>query len=184
MAEADAETNERLDRIWMVVTLLGVGVGVSLGALMMIMAERRRMAQAVGLGLTSPFAGSFDPQYPQEQLPPRSLGLAMPLAVSPSRQQLTSGRQHHSAARTVTAGEGQMQVLRANGNHAWKIQVRAVSPPGAFAVFSTSNNPAEGIMVVAGDFQEMWLSPGEDLYVQAFDPAIPVIVSVSGGEES
>lgn len=165
----------------MMITLLGVGVGVSLGAIWMISQARKR--EALGFGFTDGLGDRFEPYQEPHQLPAMQnhagqLGLATPRMLPSARPP-----RHHSAARTLSVGGTSTQVVRALGSRPWKVQVRTVSPPGAYVLFATSNNPSEGVQLVAGDYHNIWLSPGEDLYAQTQDPSISAVISVSGGEE-
>lgn len=153
-------------RLWSVVVFLGVGIGLALGAIMVMLFRDRR-----GGGYAMP--GYQPMQQPQLGMPPiQSIALEEPM--------LPASVPHASAARSVTVGPTQVRILRALGIRPWKVQVRTVNPPGAIASFSTSNNPGEALMIAAGDFHEMWLSPGEDLLASANKGG--VTVSVSGGE--
>jgi len=151
-------------RLWSVVVFLGVGIGFALGAIVVMLFRDRRYISAIG---------GAQPQqlgFPQQ-----------PLAFDTTFEPLAAPTMPHaSAARSVTVGTTPVQLIRALGIKPWKVQVRTVNPPGAYARFSTSNNPGEMLTIAAGDFHEMWLSPGEDLYAQASKAG--VMVSVSGGE--
>ena len=167
---------EPTDRLWAAVAFLSVGVGFAIGAIFVLMFRRGReqafpSTQFAGyLGQGELYQSSRDGGggYKRPKIPDQPL--AMPSTLI-----------RRSASRTVTAGTDPVKVLTAWGDKPWHVQVRVVAPNGGQAIFSSGSNPAEGVSHVQGDFpQDIYLSPGEDLYVAA--QVGTVTITASGGE--
>ena len=156
---------------WPALVVLGVLCGISLGALVvLIFRDRQPKPQPLtGLGPLGP--NLFD--WPRPVYAPALPSLGDP-NVSPT---------HDSKVASITVGDDAVRtVFQAANNRPWLVQVSVIDPPCQFAFFSTdpvidgdaTHVPPNAMVCPTGEKRDLYLQPGEILYVRGSAPSTVV----------